>query len=353
MPTAETRTFSPEFEQESYDRLWTMSTEDRAHERDRVDGLTNKNLETLLAERFNVLVSRFTYDFKNGQLWGENMNEPAIESFKRGRDLRKLIGNPVDFPREDAEILGFEKIEQMLREEKDVLSISPRGGADSTYQHNFYDVFRWTKGRVEARRYSSALGISDYQKLLGTSHNSAEEFLANPIDISSVFKSADQVHAFLHRDHEATSEGVFENYILPGTAAARQQILRAFYDGDESAQEFWLNAYLNAADEINEWAKGIKEDDLYVSQPEFSGEDYDRLGNQTVRQVSTGCGSSGGFKKSKNSPYSVSEFGKGEGKWYTCPNPNCNYEANGPVGNKCPECGLTKEKQAENSEEVC
>lgn len=38
-------------------------------------------------------------------------------------------------------------------------------------------------------------------------------------------------------------------------------------------------------------------------------------------------------------------------EWFTCP--DCGYEANGPVGNTCPGCGLTKEKYSEKAQQVC
>ena len=38
-------------------------------------------------------------------------------------------------------------------------------------------------------------------------------------------------------------------------------------------------------------------------------------------------------------------------EWFRCP--ECDFQADGPVGNSCPGCGLTKEKYAENAEKVC
>lgn len=42
----------------------------------------------------------------------------------------------------------------------------------------------------------------------------------------------------------------------------------------------------------------------------------------------------------------------GESEWFKCP--KCDYQADGPVGNKCPSCGLTKEEYAKKSKKpVC
>ncbi|MGE5042214.1 MAG: hypothetical protein ACM3IJ_04910 [Candidatus Levyibacteriota bacterium] len=48
----------------------------------------------------------------------------------------------------------------------------------------------------------------------------------------------------------------------------------------------------------------------------------------------------------------ASVFSNEEDKWFNCP--KCKYKADGPVGNTCPGCGLTKEKYAqEEGVEVC
>jgi len=38
-------------------------------------------------------------------------------------------------------------------------------------------------------------------------------------------------------------------------------------------------------------------------------------------------------------------------KWFTCP--KCSYKADGPIGNTCPGCGLTKDAYAQESGEIC
>jgi hypothetical protein len=347
---SEVLAYTPEFDQINYDKLWEAPLPDRFAEKERLDSYTDQQLQTLLAERFNVLTSTFYYEMRDGQLWGENMTEPAIESFKRGRDYRRQIGNPVDWEREDAEVEGFQKIEEMLRSEKDVISISPKGVETSTYQHNFYDVFRWRNGRIEVKRYSSALDISDYQKILGVCHTSAADFLANPINVSNSFESADQVHEFLHRDHDYTDDDTYQNVILPTAWPYRLGYMKARYEGDDHMAILHLNAMMNAVDEA---VRRHRESGVYQPLLEYGEEALIELGNREVRETKTGCGGSGGFKNKGNgtSPFSVSEFGEREGRWFTCP--KCSYEANGPIGNECPGCGLTKEKYAETAEVVC
>lgn len=40
-------------------------------------------------------------------------------------------------------------------------------------------------------------------------------------------------------------------------------------------------------------------------------------------------------------------------EWFTCPNKKCGYKANGPVGDTCPGCGLTKEDYAKSGAVTC
>lgn len=354
---SELLSYAPEHDVRNYRKLWNTPVEFKQAERERLDAYTDMQIQTLLAERFNVLTSTFYYDMKEGQLWGQDMNEPAIDSFKRGRDLRLVTGNPIDRPREAAEIEGFEKIEQMLKDGKDVLSISPRGEAGSTYQHNFYDIFRWRDGKIEVKRYSSALEIFNYQEKLGVEHKDAADFLANPIDISTKFESSDQVHEYLHVDHEFVSTEVFNNVILPPTRPFRLGYLEAMYDGRTEEAMLHLNAAINMSDETLELYENRQEGELYVANEAYSLAALNRLGNQEVRKVSTGCGASGGYDVSQKSsekmnPWRVSEFGKSDAECgscgrsteddhYHCPGCGGSYESerNKSAGSRTKVCG--------------
>ncbi len=44
-------------------------------------------------------------------------------------------------------------------------------------------------------------------------------------------------------------------------------------------------------------------------------------------------------------------FNKSSQEWFACP--KCQYKADGPIGNTCPGCGLTKESYAAESGEIC
>ena len=206
-----------------------------------------RQLETHIGERFNVILSKTSYKVKERMIFAEEGEGPFINTIKRGRDYRRGHGNPIDWEREDAEVLGFEKIQDVLVSSATplgtmMISISPKGEDGSSYQHNSYDIFTKVQGGIETRRYSSALTLPEYTKLLGLGFTPADSyFLANPIVVdSNLFKTADEIHKFLHKEHDYMEERDFQDILkvcLP---------LILTYAKDPNALSF--NAILNTAD---------------------------------------------------------------------------------------------------------
>ncbi len=72
-------------------------------------------------------------------------------------------------------------------------------------------------------------------------------------------------------------------------------------------------------------------------------------------KVAGSCGSTSG----KDGFSTSNIFGKASGlnsvlseqEWFNCP--KCEYKADGPVGNQCPGCGLTKEAYAKETGITC
>jgi len=275
-------------------------------------------LEKHIGERFNVLLSKTRYELRGDKIFGEGSNEPFTDVLIRGQDFRKLHGNPMDQERENAEVLGFQKIEKIMTDHRTsfgtmVLSFSLKGREGSSYQHNFYDIFTKNQdGSIEARRYSSALGAGEAARFyLETGYKGKEEladdsfFLLNPIIIKDKrFKTPDDLHRYLHRDHPFTTVEEFERIIR----GAKASILKYAY----SPTPFNFNEALNAAD----LSAGLLEADI---------NDDLELGLIPVREVKTGCGLSGGA-------YSLSEFGTSSDKY-------------GSLNFDCPHCKQTNRRK--------
>ncbi|MGA2911727.1 MAG: hypothetical protein ABSE17_03805 [Candidatus Levyibacteriota bacterium] len=359
--------YEPTFDRVSYLALSSVSSERKRE----LDLYTKRQLETHLGERFGVLLSSTRYEIKEGQIFGENTDEPFINMISRGVEYRKRHGNETDRDREQAELAGFTIIQKTLTTGDVpigtmILSISPPGRESSSYQHNFYDIFTLKdngEGRfIEARRYSSSLSAQETVALLknvdvvGIDYQPTPEcLLSNPIKIESrndSFITADNIHKYLHREHEYLSEVEFAEIIRICTPLITSYInTLSEMPIDTRMQLLTLNAILNKADMALVYIRnGSKYP--YLDSYAFTArtEEILDLGSRPVRQVMTGCGASGGFSltsfnKSISSPFSVSEFSDQE--WFTCP--KCHYKADGPVGDTCPGCGLTKEEYVEES----
>ncbi len=304
------------FDFKAYQALELLPPEIRAQEKERLDAYTKKQLQTILAERLNVLTNTFYYDMKDGELWGQDMNEPAINSFKRGRDYRRIHGNPIDFPRESAEIEGFQKIEEMLRDGKSVLSISPQGEKGSIYQYNFYDVFMWKDGKIAVNRFSSGLTIDEYNELFGLKGFEDHDFLASPFDISGIFETAEDVHKFLHKDHKHTDTNFFHSVIIPSADQLIDGAIDGLSENDEYKFGINFNGMFNLADDLVAEYERNPNQLVFVFPANLSEEEIEILGKREVEKKEVGCGTSSGVKLMKpmlsnlveDARFSVKEF---------------------------------------------
>lgn len=354
--------YQPSFDREAY---FIVSSEKKRN----LDFYTRRQLETHLGERFNVLLSKTRYEIRNGEIYGENTTEPFLTMIARGVEYRKRYGDGTDMQREQAEFDGFTAIQNKLAGPNSkagtmMLSISPPGGEKSSYRHNFYDIFTLKEEDgeryIEARRYSSVLTIEETaQRLSGAglmleaAEVSPEYFLSHPIEIEQSkpgFADADDVHKFLHKEHQYISNEEFREIIRICTPLITSYINTLSDDPiDTRMQLLTFNAIMNKADMVMVNV-GSRNKGPYIDSFIFGGrkEEILRLGSMPVREVVTGCGASGGFSLpngSNMSPFRVSEYASRE--WFTCP--KCNYKADGPIGNTCPGCGLTKEAYLEES----
>jgi len=312
----------------------------------------SKQLETHLKERFNVLVSTVEYDIVDRHLVRERTKEPFIESIKRGRDLiQKISPIETDIDRENAEVIGFEKIDFFLSDPQTplgskMLSISPNGEKGSKYQHNFYDIFtlREKNGQryVELSRFSSGLNRSDYAKRLGFNSDNppeAQDFLANPIKVTDVFITPEKIHQSLHKEHKYMAPSDFmEIWMSP--------LVQAFvkrYQLKRDARSF--NAVLNAADEVWQYGdKGQAYEGYSLYKMHHDVAKY--FEEKSVRQAGGQCPGKSGAE-TNDSAYSVSEFGLLPDKYgeRTFPCPECgktNVRPENKLIRNCQHCGSSK-----------
>ena len=327
------KTYEIAFDEERSQNLSSIVSIDEYREKKQQSmSETSFNLDTLLGERFNVALSEFTYDIKYGKIYGKDTNEPALDIFKRGRDYRLENGNPVDWAREEAEVVGFAKIEKVLADPNTkvgtmMLSISPPGLEGSTYGNNFYDVhtLKQTKNGthyIESRRYASGLYVEEYAPILRPFFNvevdqddPAASLLANPIKVEGIF-DADALHEYLHKDIPHLDQDIFRA-VVKQCEPLKQKYLQSVIDRpwDRNLHAWNYNAYLNMADDLVSRAEeeGVEaiESDRFIPTDKMVDELIAFYGQKEVRKVMTPCGESGGYDvngKPSKSIFSVAEF---------------------------------------------
>lgn len=339
------RTYNIEFDAVVYHTLYQYR-DLPGYEKARLDldDYTKFQLETILGERFHTGLSTYTSSIRNGIIYADGMDEPMLDVLERGRLFRENHGSK-DVSREEAEVVGFTKIQDILGDPEIpagtmMLSISPQGGRGSIYMHNFYDIFLKRideEGNpfVEVNRYSSALSKQESLERvqeISPGYGSDEVvddvyFLANPVMINAgnkKLKTSEDVHKLLHEEHSTMSEEEYREMLkicMPAILSYIEIMCDKPFDTEEHKLAF--NAILNIADKVADILKeGINNtDDIFRrmgivawSQRVLGKEELFVLGTLPVRGVDTGCGFSGGFDLglgmyAAGLPFSVGYFG--------------------------------------------
>ncbi len=282
----------------------------------------SKQIDTFIGERLNVLLSKNKYGIKDNLIYGEDMDEPFVEVIKRGVRYRESLDGDsrADKKREEAEVEGFLKTQNVLCNPNTqigtmMLSISPQGEKNSLYQHNFYDIFtlKEVQGQrfIEAHRYSSALSLDEYKGKLNTLFGMEENiddayFLSHPIKIdnNSLFENADQIHSYLHRNHDFMQVEEFQKVLRVCERLKQEYVQRR--------DPRILDAIMNKADEMAGLVNFKKDKYYNLVGPSAElrvDDEVDFYGKQQVRTVAAGCGTSGSVSgDKKSSPFSVSDL---------------------------------------------
>ena len=336
----------------------------------------NRNLETLLGERLNVLLSKNIYRIKNNLIYGKHRDEPFINTIQRGIEYKRALDGEqrVDKKREEAELDGFSIIQEILCHPNTsvgtmAISVSPPGEEGSLYKHNFYDIFILKKEKeeryIEVRRYSSALSNEEYReklelfypKIYGKDVFPTDDyFLSHAVVISDGFlRNPDEVHTYLHKNHKHMKDEDFAQ-VLKICSPFIKSYIKALRENprDINGHSLAFNAILNKADREADYLKTHKDNLHHIFVRTYDSlsleREIDFLGRQSVRMVGTGCGSSGGFGKNTNgqgfidsvlsNPFSISDFGSLDEESYSFDEPGpckkCGREIN------CGPCGICK-----------
>lgn len=344
--------------------LLDRGSEDYESRVDNFKTFTEMQLLTALGERFNRGLSSYSYRTEDGVLYGEHSDEPFLDVLERGRAYREIYGNPADHSREEAEVRGFKKIQDVLGNPDTppgtiAVSVSPPGGEGSIYKHNFYDGFQKKEdGSIEVVRFSNALSAEEtVEKLIDLDSSiripdevSDVELLSNPFILSADSArgmTLDKLHSHLHIEHDVMSEKDFAVVQDMCTFLIVSYINSLLEDPDNQNKHARLyNAILNKADEVADSLKESSSVKNVISSTFMTEQEIYYLGSQPVREVDTGCGYSGGAEVTDGAEtaigvFSVMSFGGVEDRYgslkFKCP--HCSYENTRPYGKLIERCG--------------
>lgn len=362
------------------------------------------NITTALRERHETQESRLElFIDNNGKIRNDAFpDEPYEDMLERGRVYREQNGSK-DLEREQSEIDGFKKIQNVLTDPDTPIGslymvISPPSKVkDSPYGHNFVDGYQVVEDeetgerRFNYTRFSSPLDDDAYSKIAerfdpkfferkaqkeketGQAIPMDAWFLENPFyipakegqDIDTVFNE------HFSKDVKAMKEEEWQKMYkmyLPYMLYLIDQLTKPHFDpeGIGRSQNILLlvpeRKNLQMDKEIVVFdGKNHTTDSLKLNQAALSymNRMAHKHGHEQAEEKKVGCGKSSGVSIKNGEEFmknSVSEFGKkgkqgDEQEWFSCP--KCSFRADGPVGNSCPGCGLTKEAFAAETGIIC
>ncbi len=346
-------------------------------ERSAKRSVISKDIESYLGEyRFELSVYEYKLALNNyGEICSVFDNEPMRTKGERAIKKRKKQGVSVN--REMADLKGMMSLEDQLKERENgnsILWISPPGPGSQGYGDY---GFIYAGKRYEDTIFMTAIRIEHptieqfnhaYSQITGKSvrYQSAEDFIANPIVLPTDPKQF-ETHLDNVLQDIFTFENVQENVNAFNNAMPiLKPLINHFVDMVEqgkSEQELKviLNAIENYAIELKDRALN-KPYELYQEvekKPDFKQIIY-QYGYKKPAPVAGSCGSTSSDKSSTLKSNNVFDlfsslkdlFSEKKERKFICP--NCKAELTPPVGNECPECGMTKKKWAEQSKEpIC
>ncbi|MBI3341774.1 hypothetical protein HY024_01495 [Candidatus Curtissbacteria bacterium] len=297
-----------------------LEPEEYQRKREQLDARTKNNLLTTLMERFNVQVSQVRYEMVNGKLKSPDHDDPMEDVIVRGQQYRLRNGNPIDRPREVAEVINFQKRQEALkRGAKTNVYISPRGADGTDYIHHFFGTDEvQADGSILTSIYTLKIPhhelLEAIQKL---NRNYAKPQPGEPFDAFVIRNSIadvpiEKVLSVLHQDESSMPLSEFGVKVEIPTRELRDFYIKRAAEG---ATEQELSAIRKSM---------LKLADLSTGKDTFTLDNANALADiqtltrahgvqaiiallatQQLRNVPTNCG----IQESTTSAWSVGEFG--------------------------------------------
>ncbi len=324
--------------------------------------------------RFNLPKYTYNLDYRDGQLVDPNRRESMEQMSQRAINLKNREGK--SSVREQAEKIGFQKLDRQLQQAKtgtSIIWLSPMGAKEEGYgDYGFVFVGKVNTDSSEKRISMTAIRIENptieqfnrINEEAGqekTAYQKAEDFLANPKVLQNLpEKSLDFIlkKVFEFKPNEKVQK-MFDYIIdkmkpiisdladlLKNPWKTREEKMR----GVHSVENYAIKLQADYESSGNEQVIYMKSNNhnLRVMDivKEYGHEPPKVLGSCGTTPSKDGFSTSNIFGKALGLNNMISQE-----EWFNCP--KCEYKADGPIGNTCPGCGLTKEAYAKETGVVC
>lgn len=321
--------------------------------------------------RFNLQKYSYNLTFEDGKLRDPHRAESMESLAQRAIERKFWEGKPSK--REKAEKEGFVNLDTQLNLAKDgdsVVWASPPGPKEEGYgDYGFIFIGKIsTQNREEKKISMTAIrvenpSISQFNKALHlitgekTENKTAEEFLRAPKVLNENLEEG-YIDAILGISFEFKPKKEEKEKFMKIIQKIKPLLkdfvnLVRFGAGDEKIRAF--NAIENYALKLKKDYENSTQGIIHVRR-ENDLRIRDIVGDFGHKPPVVGgsCGSTNSKDRltSSNLFTSLSSLNSlTDQEWFHCP--KCDYQADGPVGNQCPGCGLTKEAYAKETGISC
>lgn len=328
--------------------------------------------------RFQLQKYDYELNYSNGRdgvLGLRDTNRKELMRVKGQRAIAEKSKRGEPTHREEAEDKGFAFLDKVLTNAQTgdmLLWGSPPGPKEEGYgEYGFIYTgevvalsdtekrLKMTAIRVEQpdiAQYNQAFSLLTGNAYANTSADQylvAPAFIRGGVDKRFVDKALGTI---FHKVENPNQQAVFTNVmrkLLPSieefiaftSSASKEEKLKAFYALENYALELKNRYEITDKEEKAIFINDFRHIPLFELQ---------RLYGYEPLVVAGSCGSTASLKSNDifNQFNALAKTLFGDNKeWFTCP--ECSYKADGPVGNTCPGCGLTKEAYAEDGGEIC
>lgn len=324
------------------------------------------DVKSFLGEyRFEVPDHPYSMGFSEEKLVDPNTRESMSSKAQKAIELKKAQN--LSSVREEAELEGFFSLESQLREAQTgtIVWFSPPGAKEDGYGDYGFAYTGKKEGdivKMNAIRLESP-SITDFNIIAGAMWGQQEEmgaeyFLKTPMVLDIPEDKAWEFIQGVFEIKPKEDKVIFEESMVEMGPLIDEASVVLRYGTDEE-KRLAIAVLENRSIELkSRFSNKGNEKTIYLS--DFKPLKLDDALNipryiSPPPLVAGSCGMSGKIEGSNflgkmlSSPNSLTN--KENQEWFSCP--KCAYKADGPVGNRCPGCGLTKEQFAKEGGEAC